>query len=110
MLRALMPPVPERNPGIFNQSFFNRQLAVAAVILVVFLAGLNVVFKQEMSGYSAPISTAYLATASLTNTPAAATLSPTPSLESDEGDSFTQPGPMEQLPLVTPAPAPIAAQ
>jgi len=105
-----MPPVPERKPGILNLSFFNRQLAVAAVILVVFLAGLNVVFKQEMSGYSAPISTAYLATASHTNTPAAATLSPTPSLESIEGDLFTQPSPMEQLPLVTPAPPPIAAQ
>lgn len=109
-INALMPQAPLRRTGFLGNVTIRQQLAFAGLVLVVFLAGFNLMFKQETGGYTAPISTAYVATAMHTHTPTAATSSPTPLIRTNEGAA--QPIPIQVLshPLITPAPAPVDAR
>jgi anti-sigma-K factor RskA len=109
-LKALMPQVPARRTGLLGNVTIRQQLAIAGLFLVVFLAGFNLMFKQEIGGYTAPISTAYVATASHTPTQTAATSSPTPLFRTNEGAAQAFPIQVLSHPLITPAPAPVDAR
>jgi anti-sigma factor RsiW len=106
-LRSLMPPESDRKVGSFYRTPIYRQLAFAAVFLIVFFTGLNVLFNQEMPGYSTPESTAYVVTASHTGTPAIATSSSTPLIRTYEADTRVHIDHYDDEPMVTPAPAPV---
>lgn len=109
-LRPLMPRVPARRAGLFGSVTVHQQLALAGLFIVVFLAGFNLMFKQDMGGYTAPVSTAYVATASHTHTPTAATSSPTPIIRTDTGPVLALSVQSENIPIITPAPSPIEAR
>jgi hypothetical protein len=105
-----MPHVPVRRTGLLGIVTIRQQMAIAGLFLVVLLAGFNLMFKQETGGYTAPLSTAYVATASHTHTPTAATSSPTPLIRANESAAQTVPIQALSHPLITPAPAPIDAR
>ncbi|MGB3714132.1 MAG: hypothetical protein WA996_06850 [Candidatus Promineifilaceae bacterium] len=109
-LSAMMPRVPARRTGLLRNVTIRQQLAIAGLFLVVFLAGFNLMFKQEIGGYTSPVSTAYVATASHTHTPTAATSSPTPLIRSNESADQALPIQILSHPLITPAPSPADAR
>lgn len=109
-LSALMPRVPAKRAGLIGNVTIRQQLAIAGLFLVVFLAGFNLMFKQEIDGYTAPVSTAYVATASHTHTPTAATSSPTPLIRTNEAAAQALPNQISSHPLITPAPSPVDAR
>ena len=108
-LRILMPTVSDRKAGLFSRAPIYQQLAVAVVFITVFFAGLNVLFNQEIPGYTAPESTAYVSVASHTGTPAIATSSPASLLTTYETDTRVYNDLFDETPMVTPAPAPVDA-
>jgi anti-sigma factor RsiW len=109
-LSSLMPDIPANRPGWFSSVTIRQQVAIAGIVLVTFFAGLNLISRQEMGGFSAPISTAYVATASHTHTPTSATGSPTPILGTNEITALTINSSSLIQPLITPAPRPVDAR
>ena len=85
-LKTLMPSLPKKRTGFFSKASIYQQIAFASVFLILFFAGINFVFNQNVTGFASPQSTVYITTASLTGTPTIATSSPTPLIETFEAD------------------------
>jgi len=109
-LSSLMPESPASRPGWFSSVTIRQQVAIASIILVTFFAGFNLLSRQEIGGFSAPMSTAYVATASHTHTPTSVTSSPTPILRTSEIAALTISSSSLNQPLITPAPRPVDAR
>ncbi|MFN2189790.1 MAG: hypothetical protein ACK2T3_13580 [Candidatus Promineifilaceae bacterium] len=109
-LQSLMPAIPTRkSKGILSTPLF-QQVAFAAVIMLFFLAGLNILWNQDISGLRTPESTALVRTASGTGTPTIDTLPPTPSLSALETESPVSSKQSFNPPVVAPAPVPLEVQ
>lgn len=109
-LSSLMPKIPVSRHGWFSNVTIRQQVAIAGIVLVAFIAGINVMSRQDIGGFTAPVSTAYVATASHTYTPTQATLSPTPILKTDEIFDLSTNSSSKIQPLITPAPPPVLAR
>jgi anti-sigma-K factor RskA len=109
-LRSIMPQVPARRAGLLGNVTFRQQLVIAGLFLVMFLAGFNLMFEQQIDGFTAPLSTAYVATASHTHTPTAVTSSPTPRIRANEASDQAVPIQNLNQPLITPAPSALEAR
>jgi anti-sigma factor RsiW len=108
-IRSLLPHVSERKRRSFSRAPIYQQLAFAALFLISFFTGLNVLFNHEIPGSAAPETTAYVVTSSNTGTPAVATSSPTPLLTTSQVNTRVDNDSFDDQPMVTPAPAPIDA-
>lgn len=109
-LEALMPSTPREGFGSLAGLFTGRRVAIAGLVVLLFLGGINLQLNQKFGGLTVPESTAYVATASYTHTPTVAISSPTPSLSTANGRKSSSQNQGLPQPLVTPAPSAINAK
>jgi hypothetical protein len=109
-LSILMPQAPAKHAGLFSRASVRQQFAFAGLALIVFLAGFNLMFRQELHGSTAPVATTFIATASYTQTPTEATSSPTPKTHQQESTARPATDQLFSSPLITPAPPAVNAR
>ena len=108
-LKELRPPVPVKRAGLLSQAPYSHQLVFAAMLIIAIFASMNLLYSQQSSSSDRPESTAYNVTSSLSGTPTRETYHPTALPYTYEAEPFGQDMLKGDLPMVTPAPAPIQA-